>query len=202
MTWAAGIVAIIIGLVMCFFGYRLFRIWLAVAGFISGAYLGESLGKAYLSGAVWPVVLAIAIGLLFALLAYFLYRLGVIITGAVLGAALINLLLAAWSGFEAGWPLVVGAVLGAILASVFIKPYIIVGSSFNGAYLAVLGVYSIIMMKDLTQENLLNPGIGLPWYVLFGILALTLFGVIAQFGLNKGRELGDMAKKKPPSGEL
>ncbi len=202
MTWAAGIFAILAGLVMCFYGYRLFRIWLAVAGFIGGAYLGEYLGRTYFADAVWPVVLAIAIGLLFALLAYFLYRLGVVLTGAILGAALVNLLLSTWSGVEAGWPVLIGAILGAVLASIFIKPYIIVGSSFNGAYLAVLGAYSIIVMKDLTQENLLGQGAGLPWYVILGVFVLTLLGILTQFGLNKGRELGDMAKKKPPSGEL
>jgi hypothetical protein len=197
MTWVAGILAIIAGLVMCFCGYRLFRIWLAVAGFIGGAYLGESLGKAYFAGASWPLALAIAIGLLFALLSYFLYRLGVVLTGAVLGAALVNLLLAAWSGLDAGWPILVGAVLGAILAGIFLKPYIIVGSSFNGAYLAVLGAYSIIVMKDMSRESLLSPGSGMPWYVLLGVLVLTLLGIFAQFGLNKGREPGGMAKKKP-----
>lgn len=201
MTWISGIVAIVIGLVMCFYGYRLFRIWLAVAGFIGGAYLGEYLGRTYATGAAWPVALAIMIGLLFALLAYFLYRLGVVLTGAILGAALVNLLLFTWSGMEAGWPILVGAILGAVLASIFIKPYIIVGSSFNGAYLAVLGAYSIIAMKDMTQERLFTQSAGLPWYVLLGVLVLTLLGIIAQFGLNKGRELGDMAKKKPPSGE-
>ena len=199
MTWASGIIAILAGLVMCFYGYRLFRVWLAVTGFIGGAYLGDYLGKAYFTGEIWPVALAIAIGLLFALLAYFLYRLGVVLTGAILGAALMNLLLFTLSGVDAGWPMVAGAILGAILAGIFIKPYIIIGSSFNGAYFAALGAYSLILMKDMTQENLF--GQSLPWYVLLGVLALTVLGIAAQFGLNKGREFGDMVKKKPPSGE-
>ncbi len=199
MTWASGIIAILAGLVMCFYGYRLFRVWLAVTGFIGGAYLGDYLGKAYFEGAIWPVVLAIAVGLLFALLAYALYRLGVVLTGAILGAALVNMLMFTSTGIEAGWPLAVGAILGAILAGVFIKPYIIIGSSLNGAYFTVLGAYSLILMRDMTQENLF--GQSLPWYVLLAALVLAFFGIIAQFGLNKGREIGDMVKKKPPSGE-
>ena len=200
MTWIAGVIAILIGLVACFYGYRMFRVWLAVAGFIGGAYFGESLGRMALPGDVWPVILAIALGLVFALIAYFVYRLGVILTGAVLGAALVNLLFVSWSGIPAAWPVVIGAVLGAILASIFIKPYIIIGSSFNGAYLAVIGIYSIAVVRDLSKAQLLAPG-GLPWYVLVGIFILTALGIMVQFGINKGRELGDIGKKKPPSGE-
>ncbi|HWR22385.1 MAG TPA: DUF4203 domain-containing protein [Feifaniaceae bacterium] len=194
MTWVAGVIAILAGLVMCFYGYRLFRVWLAVTGFIGGVYLGNYLGETYFTGEVWPVALAIGLGLLFALLAYFLYRLGAVLTGALLGAALVNALAGTPGGAYAGWPIAVGAILGAILAGMFLKPYLIIGSSLNGAYFSALGAYSLVVMEDMTQDLFKQD---LPWYVLLCVLVLAAFGVIAQFRLNKGREIGDMVRKKP-----
>ena len=41
MLWVVGGLLILVGIAMCFFGYRLFRIWLAAAGLVRGRSLGR-----------------------------------------------------------------------------------------------------------------------------------------------------------------
>jgi len=188
MVWVVGIAAIAIGIAMCFFGYRLFRIWLAAASLLAGAYLGDMIGKNYLGGGAWPVILAVLIGVLFAAGAYFVYRLGVVLTGAVLGAIAASLLVSIFTPPQA-IPLLIGAAVGAVLASIFIKPYIIVGSAFNGAYFAGAGAQTLFAMQTLPIGTLFSPVGTLPWYILLGVLALTVIGAIAQFRVNRGRPL-------------
>lgn len=188
MLWVVGGLLILIGVAMCFFGYRLFRIWLTVAGLFAGAAAGAYIGAAYLGGGAWPVILAIVLGLLFAAGAYFVYRLGVILTGAALGAALAGLVTSVF-GPIAVLALLIGAVVGATLSSIFLKPYIIVGSAFNGAYFMGVGLQTLLTMQTAAVDKLLSPMTSLPWYILIAVLALTVLGAIVQFRANKGREL-------------
>jgi len=81
-----NIVAIIVGIIACLFGYKVIRIWLALAGLFLGAALGYYLGG-LIGAQIWPIVGAIAIGLVVCLLSYFLYRVGAVLIGAMLGAA-------------------------------------------------------------------------------------------------------------------
>ena len=196
MTWVSGLIGFVIGIAICFLGYRLFRFWLAAAGLVAGAFAGYYIGQQLFTGDVWIVVSAIVVGLVFGGLAYFLFRVGAILTGAVLGAALANLLLTATGVLPEYWMLLIGAVLGGVLAGIFLKPYIIIGSAFNGAYLAVTGIYAVALMKDFIQDGMYMPGGALPWYVFAGVLAFTVIGAGVQFRANAGREIGDMENKQ------
>ncbi len=196
MTWVTGLIAFVLGIAICFLGYRLFRFWLAAAGFVAGAFAGYTLGQQLFTGDVWFVVSAVVLGLLFAGLAYFLFRVGAILTGSVLGAALTNLLLTAAGVLIATWMLIIGAAIGGVLAGIFLKPYIIIGSAFNGAYLAVTGIYAVALMKDFLQDGMYMLDGELPWYVFAGVLVLTAVGACAQFRANAGREIGDMERKQ------
>lgn len=179
-----SIIAIILGLLMCFFGYKLFRVWLAAAGLLLGAYAGHYLGG-LLGGDVWPVVGAVAVGILLALLSYFLYKVGAILIGALLGGMLLLVALNALNVDAPWWVGLIGAVAGAVIAGVYLKLFIIIGSSYSGAQLAVVGAYALIVNKDFLEMHN-RQVLSFPWYVLAIILALAVVAVVAQMRYMKG----------------
>jgi hypothetical protein len=173
-----SILAIVVGLLMCFFGYRLFRIWLAIAGLVLGAYLGYYLGG-LVGSEVWPIAGAIVFAVLVSILAYALFKLGAVLIGASLGAMLLLAVLKTFGMEPVWWAALVGAAAGAILAGVFLKTFIIIGSAYSGSHLAVVGVYTLILNQNfmnLDQQELLS----FPWYVLAAILVLTVVAAAVQ----------------------
>lgn len=176
---AIAIVAILIGILMCVFGYRLFRVWLSVAGLLMGAYLGYYLGG-LLGGDVWPIVAAVVVGVLLAIVSYWLYKVGAVLVGALLGASLV-LVVASNLGIDAlWWPALIGAAVGALVAGLFIKEFIIVGSSLNGATMLTVGVYALITGKDYMAEQS-RELLAFPWYILAIVAVVTVIAAIVQF---------------------
>src|SRR4029450_9495421 len=85
----AAVVLLLGGIVACFFGYRMFRLVLAIFGFILGAFAASSL---FAASAPPRVLVAAAVGGLagagILIAAYFV---GVALVGAGLGALVANL---------------------------------------------------------------------------------------------------------------
>ncbi|MEA5059841.1 hypothetical protein SDC9_89197 [bioreactor metagenome] len=187
------ILAVVIGLLMCFFGYKLFRVWLAVAGLILGALLGHYLGG-LIGGGSWPIIGAIVIGVLLAILAYALYKLGAILVGALLAAMLLVTTLSVFGMEPIWWAALIGAIIGGIVAGIFIKEFIIIGSSFQGSYMVIGGLYALIANTNYLEtrnQDLLS----FPWYVLLAILVLTVVAAAAQMKYAKD-DNSDLARKK------
>ena len=81
----AAIALVLGGAVACFAGYRLFRIVLAIYGFIFGAYLASStMGS---SNAVGMLAAALVGGFLGSVVFFFAYFLGIALVGAGAGRA-------------------------------------------------------------------------------------------------------------------
>ncbi|PJF24286.1 MAG: hypothetical protein CUN53_18590, partial [Phototrophicales bacterium] len=76
-----GLIAILYGLVACFFGWRVFRLTLTVAGVLIGGALGYSAGNGNL-------VIALIGALIGGVLLFALFRIGIFVAGALLGAVL------------------------------------------------------------------------------------------------------------------
>src|SRR5262245_8594491 len=81
------------GIVGCFFGYRLFRLVLAIAGFVIGALLASSVFG--VSDTTAMIVAALVGGLIGAGVLFAAYFVGVALIGAGLGAAAANILFSA-----------------------------------------------------------------------------------------------------------
>ena len=174
-----NIIAIVFGLIACFFGYKAFRVWLALAGLLFGARLGYYLGG-LIGGQAWPIIGAIAVGLIICLLSYFIYRLGAILIGALLGGMFTSVILSAFGVTALPWMILVGAAIVAIFAGVFLKQFIIIGSAFQGSYLIVAGVFALITgVRIAGFENALQ-AITLPWYLYVVIVVLGILGIIVQ----------------------
>ena len=182
----AAIILVLGGIVSCFFGYRLFRIVLAIFGFILGALAASSVFGVSDTGPM--IVAALVGGLIGAAILFAAYFVGVALIGAGFGAAAANLIWA-WLGSEPHLAIVVGlSILGAIVALWLQRYVIIVATAFGGAWTAIVGALGLAgdrtagetaAARDVWLVYPLSPAPGQRW-VIFVWLALGIAGVIAQ----------------------
>lgn len=132
---------VIIGLVMCFRGYRAFRAVLGLLGFTAGAWFGWSLAGAVASGVVvW--IAAIVGGIVGAAIVTVVYPVGVFLLGAAAGW-LVGSLVSAGGGAGLLVP-IAAAALGGLLAFVFRKLIIVVSTAIAGAWHVIAGVLCLL----------------------------------------------------------
>src|SRR6476646_10949082 len=97
--YPVAILLVVGGALACFAGYRLFRVVLAIHGFILGSILASStMGITNTAGMVVAAVLGGIVGAVILVFAYFV---GIALVGAGLGALVAH---AAWGRFTAGDP--------------------------------------------------------------------------------------------------
>ena len=119
----AAIVLLLGGIVACFFGYRLFRIVLAIFGFILGALAASSVFGASDTG---PMLVAAAVGgLVGAGMLIAAYFVGVALVGAALGAVVANLAFSA-SGREPHFLVVAFCAVAGAVGSMYLQRYFII----------------------------------------------------------------------------
>jgi hypothetical protein len=138
----AAIALIVGGTLACFAGYRLFRIVLAIDGFIAGAWLASStMGSSNTAG---MLIAALVGGIIGSLVLFFAYFLGIALVGAGLGALIAHL---AWNRASAMDPpvliVVLFAALGTIGALMLQRYVIIVSTAFSGAWTVIVGALAL-----------------------------------------------------------
>jgi hypothetical protein len=187
MTW---------GVLDCFFGYRVFKVTLAVIGGLVGVGLGQAAAIALGFGPGGVTASLIVGGLLGAGLAFLLYIAAVFVTGFLFGASLGILLLANYYHMVA---LLSGGVLGLIggfLAVKIQRVLIILSTALRGALCAILGLAYFTNQIDWLyygrQPEQLPALIDSNPWMLPAILAGAAVGAFAQFETG-----GDDGKKKP-----
>ena len=131
------------GVIACIAGYRLFRIVLAIYGFVLGAVIASSIvGPTNTLGMIGA---ALGGGLAGALTLVFAYFAGIALVGGALGALLAH---AGWTQFGSGDPpalLIVGAAVAGAVAAMFLQRYvIIVSTAFGGAWTIIVGLMAIL----------------------------------------------------------
>lgn len=165
------IVAVIIGLLICFLGLKLMRILTALAGFVLG--VGTGLAIASVSGTEGAVFVGIVLGcgLVFALLSFFLYKVGVFFV-ALCGSMGILTMLFRMPGTLLLVIMLVVSVILAILAVVFVEPVIIVLTAVSGGLTAGTMIVEIAGISSM----------GWPGYAIGA--AAAVLGMIVQFTLH------------------
>jgi hypothetical protein len=186
-----GLLAIVIGLLACFAGYRVFRIVLPILGFLVGFGVGAQIAESvfnepYLSTPLsWGV--AIVVGLLAAVIAFVWWYVSVAIAIAGLGYAI---------GYGAATGLGVGAnaawIIGIAVAIIFgigaialrvPTGLVIVVSAFWGASALLGGV--LVLLGRIDPNQLRNGTVDVvvaDSVVMLGIwLALGIAGVVVQW---------------------
>jgi hypothetical protein len=187
-----GLVALAIGLVLCFAGYRFFRVMIALWGFLVGVLVGSQVtvtyGGANLIGGALPWIVGIVLGIILALLAYTLYQLAIAILGAGVGYSIgTTLMVALGYGKQPTAVLIGGFVLAVIFALIIlvfhlVKLLLIINTALGGAGSIITGwllLLNILQVSDL-KTGLIgsfiqhSPVWGVAW------LALAALGIILQ----------------------
>jgi hypothetical protein len=189
-----AIVLILGGALACFAGYRLFRVVLALYGFILGAMIGSSMMAA--SNTLGMIAAALVGGVLGALVLVFAYFIGIALVGAGLGALIANLIWHQARVTELPWQLGIGAaVLGAITAMVLQRYVIIVGTAFSGAWTLLVGTLTVAGDRMIVRSPAaeawvfypISPAPGERW-VSFAWVILGLIGTGVQLTLTARRK--------------
>ncbi|MFO7675186.1 MAG: DUF4203 domain-containing protein [bacterium] len=189
---AGAILAIALGTFVCFFGYRLLRVTLGVAGFTVGAGLGWFVGSGITGIApVVTLLIALAGGALGAVLAVVIFKVGVFLLGAGIGAMLALFVFAGSGG--TGSALAVGAVALVFgVVTVFLeRAMVTVLTALAGAWGVALGAFHLARWLDMSRGiSALAPanvGPGRLPVIAGAWLLLALVGMLAQFGQARTR---------------
>jgi hypothetical protein len=136
MHSSATIVGVVIGVVILFFGRKLFWLCVAAVGFAVGIQIAPMLVSE--PSSVLALVIALAFGVLGALLALFIQKVAIAVLGFLAGGKLATAIAAAFFVQYAQYStiiFVIGGIIGAILLLAVFGWALIVVSSFIGAYL-------------------------------------------------------------------
>jgi hypothetical protein len=201
----AALVLLLGGAVSCFYGYRSFRIVLAIFGFVIGALIPSSFLS--MSSGTWTILaVALAGGLMGAGVMFAAYFVGVSLVGAGLGAVAANLMFAATGQDPHYMVLVLLTLLGAAAAMYLQRYFIIVGTAFGGAWTLIVGAAALFgdrtalaaaAANDVWVAYPLNPAPGRGWVKLAWIV-LGLVGATVQLGWTGG-ERGRVVRRKKKS---
>jgi len=175
-TWLVY-VSIAIGLVSCFLGYKLLRVWMALMGFVIGMTVGYLASYKYFSNMVIPIIIGFLVGVILGFIAYRIYLLGVFLIALVTTLGFFGQLLAHYNEPDWMWLAltVILAIVAAILAIKFVKPVIIISTALNGATMVMMGIFKLL------QEDAKH-------MVVMASLLLALLGIMVQFFTNKHTE--------------
>jgi hypothetical protein len=193
-----GIVAIGIGLVWAFYGFKAFvillPIWAFLVGFAAGAsWIQELFGDGFMA-TVTSWVGGLVIGIVLALLSYFWYYAAVVIVGGALGYTLVAGFLGSL-GFDGILAFALGLLAAAVVAVITIVLavpawLVVVLSAIGGAVAAVNGV--LILLGRINLEDISSGlGEGLlkdPLIAVIGVIVIAAAGIWYQM-----RDLVDTA---------
>ena len=136
MHSSVTIIGVIIGVVILFFGRKLFWLCVAAVGFAVGVKIAPLLVNE--SASLLALLIALIFGVLGALLALFLQKIAIAVLGFLAGGKLATAIAAAFFVQYAQYStiiFVIGGIIGAILLLALFGWALIVVSSFIGAYL-------------------------------------------------------------------
>ncbi|PYR75019.1 MAG: hypothetical protein DMF86_16580 [Acidobacteria bacterium] len=190
----AALILIAGGLISCFAGYRVFRIVLAIYGFILGALVASAaMGTEHTP---WMILAALGGGILGAAILVAAYFVGVALLGAGVGALAASMIWASFGREPHAFVVIVFAIAGA-LGALALQRYVIIGATaFGGAWTLIVGVFALLgdrtaaaaaARNDVWLAYPMNPAPGKNWIILLWV-ALGLAGAAVQVGITaKGK---------------
>lgn len=172
-----------IGVIQCFYGYRMFKFILGLTGFVGGGVLAGGLAFTISRNVIVVVLTGLVGGSMGALLMVAGYFVGLFTLGAIFGALAGSMLFAVAGSIPEPVVLLLLAVIGGIVALIVNKPMIILSTGFWGAGNIVAAMASLAMgTTDLsTIESLLRSGGGRFYTLMLSWLLLGIAGVIVQY---------------------
>jgi hypothetical protein len=139
------VLMLILGFILCFFGYRLLRFTLALAGFAVGLALGLALaGLIHGASQVFTIIIGIVGGILGALIATLIYKVGVFLLGAGAGVLLAGIILTATGWHNPTMVRAIAAISVGILTLIVERPLVSILSALAGAWGIVFGAFQLL----------------------------------------------------------
>lgn len=194
-----GLLALSLGVLFLFIGYRAFLILLPVGGFVAGFILGAELIASLLDQGFLATltgwIVGIVAGLIIALISYFIFSFGVIILsatfGLLLGAGIVTAL-SVDSGLISAAAVIGGAVIGIVLAIILdIKKYLVIFvTAFGGAVAAVTGLMLVLNRIGLEElqsgSNLIQDIVNNSFFWILIWIAFGVLGIAVQVRTTEG----------------
>jgi len=191
-----ALIALFVGIAICFNGYRWFLILLPIFGFFFGFGLGldtmVSLFGADPFGTITGFVVGFIVGLVFAVLSYLFYFIGVVLIGGALGYA-VGVGLMGLIGFDPSFlTWLVGIILGVIFAIgtivLNLQKWVIIAVSALGGAGVIIGTF--LMAFGVIRPAQFGAGgvkaaMADSWFWLLGFLVLAVLGFAAQVYANR-----------------
>jgi hypothetical protein len=151
VTTVSPVLMLIAGFILCFFGYRLLRFTLALAGFAVGLALGLAVaGLIHGVGQVFTIVVGVVCGILGALISTLLYKVGVFMLGAGAGVLVAGIILTATGWHQPMLVRAIAAVVGGLLTLIVERPLVSILSAFAGAWGIVFGAFQLLGWYHVT----------------------------------------------------
>lgn len=210
-TVVVGIIAVLIGALLCFRGYVTMRLIISLFGAFVGFLLGAGLVAGVTDSGFGQLALSWLVGIvgavIFGVLAYFSYQIAVVIGLAGIGFTIGTTVMAALGVGSPVATVAVGLLAGALLAVIAIMTdlpavLLVVLTALAGASITVAGVMVIagtIGINRLTAEGVgAEMSRGWWWYVLYG--GLALLGIIAQLRSRGPRTMRQQWGSPVPAG--
>jgi hypothetical protein len=190
----AGLIAMLFGLALCFWGYKFFLFLLPIWGFFFGLWLGAQTMQALFGvGAFATVtswVVGFVVGAVFAVLSYLFYMVAVAIIAGSLGYFVtVGILLALGLNMNfLVWLL--GIVVAIALAFVTLrfnlqKWVIIIATSLLGAGVIFGGIYTMFNPWTNLLENPIKAVLQSSPLLMIMAIAMAIFGVVVQYRNNR-----------------
>jgi hypothetical protein len=184
-----SIVLIAFGLANCFFGYRLFRVWLGIWGFIGGGAASMSLLRVMDMEPTLQLLGVLLGGIIGAVLVSILYNVGVFLFGAGFGL-LAAVTIQQHISTQPIWPfMIILGIAGGVAALALQRPLITLFSAIGGAWIAIATIGALITGCVPSEFPARCPRAA-PWalLVLGAWLLLGIFGLAAQMRQARGRK--------------
>jgi len=175
--------AILVGALQCFSGYRIFKLILGLTGFLLGGALASIIGYTLSQEVAFLLLTGLAGGFIGAALMVTLYFVGIFLIGAIFGSVLGTVLYAVAESNPDPAALLILAILAGILALAFQKFMIIVSTAFGGAWFVIIGIaYFITGTVNLNNpEQIFGSGGKYLYAMLVGWFALGIAGFFIQY---------------------
>jgi hypothetical protein len=191
LSTVSPVLLLIAGFVVCFFGYRLLRFTLGLAGFCVGLALGLAVaGLIPGISQVFAIIIGIVCGILGAVLATVLYKFGVFMLGAGAGALIAGVIVAATGWHYPMLARVLAAIAGGILTLLLERSLVSILSALAGAWGIVLGAFKLLGWHPASAGARMPPanyGIMIACWL---VLALIGVGIQLRSGRRKKKAEG------------
>jgi Domain of unknown function (DUF4203) len=192
-----AIIALFVGMAICFGGYRWFMLLLPIFGFVFGFGLGlDTMQSLFGTGALATVtgwVVGFIVALIFAVLSYLFYFIGVALLGGALGYAIGVGFLGLFGIGPNFLTWIVGMILGIIFAigtiALNLQKWVIIAATAFGGAGVIIGTFLMVfgvVPPTAFGSGAVRAAIADSWFWLFGFLVLAVLGLVSQ--LYTGRD--------------